>query len=620
LNWGVSMPPYELNGEHDIPVDSAGNVITTESYLANVQSAANNGQVYNPTLGWTPIRAVGSGMKYPYRPFYGGFGPRISAAWSPTWDSGWLGSLFGHKSTVLRGGYARIYDRTLPINYISGTVLGDGFLQSVSCTNASMTGQCAHSGVQTEATAFRIGVDGNVVPSASGLSIPQTLSTPVQPGVNASYATLAEGLDQNFRPGESDQFDVSIQRQLKHEMILEVGYVGTWSKNLYQGIDLGNVPWMMKQGGQIFASAYDAIETAYLSKSTAAPQAFFETALAGSPYCAKFSTCTAAVAANEAGNLANQGVTNLWSDLDTHWTAFGPALTSTNQCFYCYTNTSDGYANYQAMLVSLQKRTSNGLTMNANFTYAHALGTVSLAQTYTLATLTDAWNPRVDYGPQYYDRKFTFNLLGTYQLPLGPSHRFGSSNGVLKRLLGGWAVSPIFSAGSGLPLPFYNDDYTESDQAYGQAFDGNADSAIPVGINTGKLSNKAHFGVTSDGTHGVNADGYTGANIFGSSAAQVFGEFRPALLGVDGRSMGTGELRGQSRWNLDLGLTKDTRITERVATQFYVQAFNALNHMEWGDPFNSLQDPADFGALEGQYGVLNSNYTRVIQLGLRVSF
>jgi hypothetical protein len=84
--------------------------------------------------------------------------------------------------------------------------------------------------------------------------------------------------------------------------------------------------------------------------------------------------------------------------------------------------------------------------------------------------------------------------------------------------------------------------------------------------------------------------------------------------------MGTGELRGQARWNLDLGFTKDTAITERVKTQFYVQMFNALNHMQWSDPFNSLQDPADFGALESQYGILNNSYTRLIQLGLRISF
>jgi hypothetical protein len=528
-----------------------------------------------------------------------------------------LGSMFGHKTTVFRGGYARVYDKSQAIGFISGTVLGDGFLQSVSCTNPSSAGACAGPGKNSPATAFRIGVDGNSVP----LSIPQTLATPVIPGTNASYATLAEGQDPNFRPAGSDQIDFSIQRQLKGGMVLEVGYLGVWSRNLFTGIDLGNVPTMMKLGGQTFAQAYSALERAQLSGTTAATQPFFEAALAGSPYCKGFASCTAAVAANESGNIAIQGVTNSWSDLDTTFTAFGPALSSTNQCFYCYTNTSDGFANYNAGIISLQKRSSHGLTMNANFTYSHALGNTAFSQTYTLANPSNPFNLYQDYGPQYYDRKFTMNLLGSYELPFGPGHSWGANNPIIKRLVGGWALSPIFTYGSGLPEQIYNDSYNESDQAYGQAFDGNANSAVPVNINTRNISNGQHFGIVSNGTIGSGSDGYTGANMFGSNAAAIYNSFRPPLVGVDGRAWPTGQLRGQSRWNLDLGLTKDTRITERIGTQFYVQAFNALNHMKWNDPFNSLQDPADFGALDqGQYGVLNSNYTRVIQLGLRVSF
>jgi hypothetical protein len=71
---------------------------------------------------------------------------------------------------------------------------------------------------------------------------------------------------------------------------------------------------------------------------------------------------------------------------------------------------------------------------------------------------------------------------------------------------------------------------------------------------------------------------------------------------------------------VDLGITKDTMITERVHTQLYVQAFNVFNKTQFSDPFNSLADPADFGVPEGQYNVLNNNFTRIIQLGLRISF
>jgi len=315
----------------------------------------------------------------------------------------------------------------------------------------------------------------------------------------------------------------------------------------------------------------------------------------------------------------------LFSSLDSYWN-FGTALASDTQCYYCYQDISQGYSNYNAGVVSIQKRTASGLTVNANLTYSHALGLYALAQTYTLANETDIQNPRTDYGPQYFDRKLVFNLLGTYQLPFGAGHRLGGSNGVLKRLTGGWAFSPIFSAASGLPEQIYNDSWTESDQAYGQAYDGNANSAVPVGINTRKISNSDHFGITTTGAVGANEDGYTGANMFGNNAAKVFNSFTPPLPGINGRSMGTGQLRGQARWNLDLGLTKDTAITERVKTQIYVQMFNALNHMQWSDPFNSLQDPADFGVLESQYGALSigggggATYTRLMQFGLRVSF
>jgi hypothetical protein len=127
----------------------------------------------------------------------------------------------------------------------------------------------------------------------------------------------------------------------------------------------------------------------------------------------------------------------------------------------------------------------------------------------------------------------------------------------------------------------------------------------------------------------VNGDvlnGGSGVNMF-ANPAQVFSEFRPFILGVDGRTGGAGTVTGQSRWNLDLGLTKDTQFTERVGAQIFVQAFNAFNHMKWGDPSMNLLDPADFGVLSGQYGALtlggsgaSANYTRIIQLGLRLHF
>jgi len=627
LNWSVQMPPYELNGEHDIEVDSAGSIITPENYLANRLAAAQNGQNYSPVVGFSPIGSVGAGMKYPYAPFYGGFGPRFSLAWNPNINEGWLGKLFGGKSTVIRGGYGRFYDRINAIDQIAGPTLGDGFLQPVSCYGASTSGQCLGASGVDPTNAFRIRVDGNVAPFPA---ITQTLASPVQPGVNAPYTPLAESLGYNFRPGSSDQIDLSIQRQLKGDMILEVGYVGRWAKHLYQGLDLNSVPWMTKVNGQTFAQAYANLWSNLSGKplpgqsspAALSPQPFFEAALAGSPYCGGFANCTAAVASQEAGNILTNSVTSMWSDMDSSF-VFGPALLSSTQTNLALADTTNGFSNYQALVVSLQKRVSHGLTMNGNLTYGHSLGTYSINQEYTEADSTNPWNLRTDYGPQTWDRKATVNIAGTYQLPFGKGMHWSSANPVLSRIIGGWSISPIFTFGTGLPMPFL----TGSCQEFGAGFAELCGGAVPM-TNTAKLSNSPHFGITSDGVTGWTGDvanGGPGVNMFGNNATQVYNSFRPILPGIDNRSYASGNLRGFSRWNLDLGLTKETRITERVGIQFYAQMFNALNHMEWADPcWNSpcldLLDQPDFGVVNSQFNVVNGQYTRQIQLGLRVSF
>jgi hypothetical protein len=108
--------------------------------------------------------------------------------------------------------------------------------------------------------------------------------------------------------------------------------------------------------------------------------------------------------------------------------------------------------------------------------------------------------------------------------------------------------------------------------------------------------------------------GAPGANLFKNPTA-VYNNYRPVVLGVDTKTYDEGPYYGQSRWNLDLGIEKDTKVTERVGFQFYVQMLNAFNHMEYGDPFMNLQDPYDWGTLTGQY-----NSPRFIELGLRFHF
>ncbi len=619
LNYQVQLPPTANDGIQDILTNSSGVPISANQYLAARLAAAENGQVYNPTIGFTPIGAVNNGgLTYPYKPFYGEIAPRVSIAWSPEAKSGWLASLLGEKATVIRVGYGRFYTRNLGIDLVSTPVLGDGFLQPVACEAPTSNGACTVPQGSTPANAFRIGVDGTPPVGA----IPSTLTTPVEPGVNAAYASRTFTLDSNFKPGSSDQIDFSIQRQFKGNIIAEAGYVGVYARNLFQGEDLNDVPWMMKQGGQTFANAYDNLYMELSKNQAVTAQPFFEKALGGTSYCAGFSSCTAAVVHNESGNITTNAVTNLWSDLDSSYN-FGPALLSSTQTGFLYDDTSNGYSNYNAGVLSLQKRSSN-LTLVSNFTWAKAMGIIGLNQAYTENNVNDPWKLGVDYGPQFYDRKFTFNFLATYRLPFGKGQRFtGGGNKIVDGFIGGWSVSPIFSYGSGLPLSIYTGSYQE----WGNGTIGNGCNAVPLsGMGYG---NAPVFNATTNpsiGANGLPSNGGSGVFLYSNPAA-VYNNFRPNLVGIDGSCGGGGILRGQQRWNLDLGITKDTHITERFGFQFYAQAFNVLNHMEWADPYLSLQDPADFGALESQYnglglggGGASANFTRIIQLGVRVHF
>ncbi len=79
-----------------------------------------------------------------------------------------------------------------------------------------------------------------------------------------------------------------------------------------------------------------------------------------------------------------------------------------------------------------------------------------------------------------------------------------------------------------------------------------------------------------------------------------------------------------SRWNVDLGVVKQTRITERVSTRFDVQFVNAFNHVMFGsgpDSFFSFQPGADLST-PGGFGVPSNQFNspRYIQFGLRFDF
>ena len=180
---------------------------------------------------------------------------RVAAAWSPKFDSGLLGKIFGSGKTVLRGGYSRMYARMNGINLVQvplqGPELASRYRASAPAGRASVWVRPA----SIRRTAFRIGVDGLTapLPAVSQISFRSRFS-------RVSTANAAAGvswvLDPNLRPPSTDQFDFTIQREITSKVRIEVGYVGRLMRNEQQAFSMDSVPYMTTLNGQSFSQAF----------------------------------------------------------------------------------------------------------------------------------------------------------------------------------------------------------------------------------------------------------------------------------------------------------------------------------------------------------------------------
>ena len=410
---------------------------------------------------------------------------------------------------------------------------------------------------------------------------------------------------------------------------MEVGGISRWIHNELQNININSVPYMMTKGGQQFQTAYAAVEKAMgcttsataCSSATVAstlaaltPQPFFEAGLAGTGYCTP-GTCTATAVTNEFANFQTQSVWSLWSDLDKGGAApgfnfpFSMMNTAGQMTGNVTMSTSLGHGNYNAGFVTFKMNDWHGVTMQNNFTYSKALGTGAVIQATSQETAVDPFDLDRQYGPQAFDRTFVDTLFLVYQPPF-----FRGQQGIVGHILGGWTVSPIFTAGSGAP-DFCN---TNAGGVASEGYSGSQDfgsgdsNTVFTNANCVLTSNAG----TQASVHSVSTASGPILDAFANPQA-VFSNVRPLVLGFDGNSGGFGQFRGLPYWNVNLGIKKNIRFTERFNAELSFNFINLLNHNQLLDPVLNIagQDPETFGQLSTE-GTL----PRTIEFGIRVSF
>ena len=237
--------------------------------------------------------------------------------------------------------------------------------------------------------------------------------------------------------------------------------------------------------------------------------------------------------------------------------------------------------------------------MQNNFTWSRNLGTGGVVQATSEQVSVDPWNPKTQYGTEPSDRKFVDTLFLVWQDPF-----FAGQRGLAGHLLGGWTPSFVFAFGSGAPAPCGT-----TTGSGGNGYSGGADWGSGDGTQAFTDGNCVLTGVVPRSTVHALPDGTY--NTYANPAA-VFNQLRPLILGYDTNSGGYGTMRGLSYWNLNFGLKKQVRFTERLNAEVSLNVNNILNHNQLLDPYNSA-----FGV--GALGEEGST-PRTMEMGIRVNF
>jgi hypothetical protein len=235
---------------------------------------------------------------------------------------------------------------------------------------------------------------------------------------------------------------------------------------------------------------------------------------------------------------------------------------------------------YNALQIAAQKRFGASSLLNVNYTWSHAL--TDAQGDFTTPMVTS--NLRLDYGPAQFDRREIFNANWVYYLPF-----FQSQNGFVGHALGGWEVSGIVSATTGLPLTVF--DFTHDPGGIGtigfSPASGRPDLLVNPNVNAPRTFlqwfNKAAF-------------------------AQVpAGQIRPG-------NSPRGAVRGPGVQRWDLSLFKNTKLSERLSLQFRAEATNVFNHTNFNTIRTTFSSPGTFGR------VRTVRDPRIMQLALKLYF
>ncbi len=247
-----------------------------------------------------------------------------------------------------------------------------------------------------------------------------------------------------------------------------------------------------------------------------------------------------------------------------------------------------GTSNYNSLQAKVEKRFTSGLYLLDSFTWSKAIDIA--AQSLDgggncdncgngIPSVQNIYNWQADRGISSYNHPLVNSTAMVWTLPVGKGHWLGGNmNRVWDTALGGWQMTNILQARSGDPLTM--------------AYNPNNNAQVS-GIIT--ISGRNAYRPNLTGSPIKNSTWAYNSSLGGIVYLNPSAYSTPPANAPFGNSP-RNAVRGFNFWQLDTGLTKDFRITERYRLQLRAEAFNITNRTNFGDPNTMLS--TTFGVIK----------------------
>jgi Carboxypeptidase regulatory-like domain/TonB dependent receptor len=551
-----------------------------------------------------------------YKADYKDFSPRLGVAWD----------VRGNGKTVVRAGASILRNPVVAGQYVGLSPFGAS-VPSIGLNNSG-TNINIHTPLQLALQGNQLTpgwtLAGPVFPGNASVAIAGTTYTgPIctfvgEPGLPAGYTPTpctTQAVNPDFRQPYSAQWNLDIQRAITNSLTLDLAYVGVHGVHEATWTDINQPP---------IGAGWN---TPNASLGGLTPAAY---CLASATHATPYDQCGVLNSSKKANSLVNNAIAANETVSAPYYSKF-PYLNEIVQLG------NQDFSNYDGLQVTVNERTSHGLSFLAGYTFAHALDIVSADATDQQPYPTNAYNVRLNYGNSDYDIRHRFTLSPTYLIPGMKSPA---------QMLQGWSVSGIVTLQSG--LPWTNSDVTNDIIGTGE-FVGTISAALQPWNYNGptsafkagpqsipQLKGSAATAACQSAAEAPYAGNAQLTALADAALAnygcyvQGGGFLTPPALGTVGNA-GRNRFRVPNYYNVDLSIGKEWKFKERYSAQFRAEFFNLFNRADFAVPAANSGglDPgaaSQFGCacatpdVQGNNPVLGSGGPRHIQFGLKLLF